>query len=280
MHTLSLPALLLACTAWLCAAEAVAAGRFSAQRVRTDARNLRLSTATPPPLDPAAASTQTTPPTPPPPPPPPPPFALTVGIAHDSDDAGARTLFTPFSLSYTVPGDGNRTSFELAGDGWMRATAPGTEPARGLSDLVLRVSRPLSPAWTVMAGVGVPTGGDVGSSSAMQQLRLAHQAAWPSGWATLGLVEIRHYNGSPAGSGSVGQVLYGEVSRDLGHDRTVLVNLSQAHRSGNAPASTTDLGVGYEFPLSGKLGAAMLMTRGLTRGARHTAAEFDLTYRF
>lgn len=274
MPALSLPALLLACTSWVCAAEAVAAGASSAQRVRTDARNWRLSTAAPPTPEPAAAPAQTTTP------PPPPPFALNLGIAHDSEDAGARTVFTPFSLSYQMPGDGNRTTFEIAGDGWMRATAPGTEPVRGLADLVLRVSRPLSPAWTAVLGVGVPIGGDLGSSSAMQQLQLVHALIRSSGWATLAVVDLRHYNDSPAGRSSVSQVVYGEVSRDLGHGYTVLVNLSYAHRSGDAPAGTTDLGVGYEFPLSGRLGAVVLMTRGMTCGARHTAAEFDLTYRF
>lgn len=203
------------------------------------------------------------------------------GIARDRDEEGAKAVATPFSLSYKTAGD-DWLKFQAVGDGYARVYEPGSPSVADLADITLNVSRPLwSPSWTGMAGVALPTGGDVGSSNATQHVRLAYGTDLDGGWGTYGFADLKHYNGDTGGKSRYAKLVYAELSYTVaGQAHGFLLNVSRWWRHGAVVPATTDVGVEYDFTLSPKWGGALSFLRGLTSGARHSAIELDLIYTF
>ncbi|MCZ8077377.1 MAG: hypothetical protein O9341_24925 [Paucibacter sp.] len=209
----------------------------------------------------------------------PPEASLTIGLAHDRSDDEIKFSATPFALDYKTDGtDTDWWKFQLTGDGYTRISAPGEASASGLGDLALNVYRPLASTLIGMIGLGIPTHGEVGSHEWTIGGKLIHWGDLSKDWGYSIVGRVAYQRNDTPELGSTSLMLYGQVAYSLGGDRSLGVGLSRQKRRGQGGA--TELGLEYAFPLAEKTDAAVSLGRGLTKGARHTAVEVDLTFRF
>jgi len=202
---------------------------------------------------------------------------VTVGLAYDKVEADARTTNTPFDLNYKTPGDA-WWKFQVKGDGYTRVTEPGVPATSGLADLKFNVAHPLSSAFIGIAGFTLPTHGDVGSQDATAHGTLVYSGELGGNWSTVAFADVKRYTGDSAGKSSYRQSLYAEFDYELNASQSLSFSALRTHRGRSG--SVTELGAGYDFPLMGSTTGSFSIARGITRGARHTGAEFDVTIKF
>jgi hypothetical protein len=206
-----------------------------------------------------------------------PSLKLTLGLAYDKDEADARTTNAPFDLNYQTPGDA-WWKFQVKGDGYTRVTAPGVPATSGLADLKFNVAHPLSSAFIGLAGFTLPTGGDIGSQRATTHGTLVYSGELSGNWSTVAFADVKRYDGASAGQSSYRQSLYAEFDYQLDASQWLSLSALRTHRGGSG--GVTELGAGYAFPLMGSMTGSFSIARGITRDARHTGAEIDVTMKF
>jgi hypothetical protein len=202
---------------------------------------------------------------------------LTLGLAYDKGEADARTTNAPFDLNYKTPGD-EWWKFQVKGDGYTRETAPGVSATSGLADVKFNVAHPLSSAFIGLAGFTLPTHGDLGSQDATTHVTLVYSGELSGKWSTVAFADVKRYEGAGAGESRYRQSLYAEFDYQLDASQTLSFSALRTHRGGSG--GVTELGAGYDFPLMGSVTGSFSVARGVTRGARHTGAEFDATMKF
>lgn len=201
-----------------------------------------------------------------------PTMTLTVGLAHDKDEADTRVTAVPFTFDYRTAGD-NWWKFRLQGGGYTRITAPGATTLDGLADLQLSVHHPLGGGFTGTVGLDVPTRGEVGSTAWGQTAALTHVGELGGPWTTILVGALSRTNATTPGVSKLAKTLYAEVDYAIGQG-TVLVSLARSQRGGAGGA--TDIGLGYDHSISRSLGLTLTLARGLSQGARHTGISLDL----
>lgn len=205
--------------------------------------------------------------------------SVSLGVARDRAEDGARSTTTPFALTQLLGNLDNPWKLQLKGAGYTRNSAPGAVTVDGLADVELALDHRLGGGFTGSVSLVLPTQGDVGSRAASQGLLLAYDRSLGRGWS-LGLqASLSHQNGADPGVSAYTKQVYGELAYSLGEDHTVLANLARTWQGGLP--STTDVGVEYDFPIVAKtLSGVLALTRGITRGARHTTWEVGLVRSF
>lgn len=203
--------------------------------------------------------------------------AAGAGVAIDEDQDSVRVSNAPVYLSVQTPGEA-WWRFVIATDGYTRVRAPGSPRASGWSDVVLSVTRPLSAGTKASLIVTVPSKGEVGSSAGTQALRLSHGAALSDSvsWGVRGTV--RRSDTHPAGVGRTSQSLLGSLTWAPNQAASLSVSASRSHRRG--VDGRTELGLEYEMAWSPQLTGTLSLARGVTAGARHTGAGFEIGYSF
>lgn len=205
--------------------------------------------------------------------------SISLGLARDRAEDGARSTTTPFALAHLLGNLDNPWKLQLQGAGYTRNRAPGSVTVDGLADVELTVDHALGGGFTGSVSLVLPTKGDVGSRAASQGLLLAYEPRLGGRW-TLGFqASLSHQNGADPGVSAYTQQVYGELGYSLGEDHTVLANLAHTRQRGTP--SATDVGVEYGFPIVAKtLTGVLALTRGITQGARHTTWEVGLRRSF
>jgi len=208
---------------------------------------------------------------------------LGLGLAIDEDELGTRTITTPFELSHRRGGDEDWWVFKLQGDGYGRSREAGSDAVTGLAELQFKVLHLLGAGFTAGAGLTLPTGGAIGSTSASQSAKLVYEYTYARVWNALTSVSLIHANGSTADQSPYTKVLYAELGREISAGHTLIANLARTQRGGMA--ASTELGVEYDFPFpligkAKKIDASLSWVRGISRGSRHTALELSLSHSF
>jgi hypothetical protein len=149
----------------------------------------------------------------------------------------------------------------------------------GFADVKLSLIRPLSHEVLLNLGLTVPSRGDVGSAAYNQFAKATYSQKLGGPWTTVGILGATHYNDPKPGIGRTKGLLYGELDYEIDDSHTVNLNLALTKRAG--AAWVNELGAEYDFPL-GKKGpdAAFVVTHGLTKSAKHTGIELDITFKF
>lgn len=209
----------------------------------------------------------------------PPSTSLTLGLAHDRAEDDSKVLSTPFVLNYNTGGTENDWwGFQLLGDGYVHATVPGEPSASGMGDLAVNVSRPLVPKLIGTVGVGIPAHGEVGSNRWSLSGRLLYKDSITDQWNYRIMGRIAHQRNDAPGVSALSSLLYGWLGYDVDKRHSLALSLSRHYRRGAGGA--TEFGLEYDFPATEKLDASLSLGRGLSKGARHTAVEFDLSCSF
>jgi hypothetical protein len=204
---------------------------------------------------------------------------LTVGVAAARAEDDGHVVSTPIAFGYQTAGKTEWWKFELKGDGYVKVRTPDAPSASGLGDLAFNVYHWLSPQLIGGLGLGIPSHGEVGSRDWSENAKLVfHGDFGSSRWSYLLIGIAAHLHGAAAGTGSVSEALYGELDYNIGDRQTMLVNLSRGHQRG--ARGVTVFGLEYDFPIAKKWDGKLGASRGLTRGARDTGVEFDVTYTF
>lgn len=205
-------------------------------------------------------------------------FELRAGLARDRAEDGTKTLSLPLGLTYQ-PTKMSPWTFEVSGAAHTRIASPVAATAEGLVDVTFDVARSLPESFIAVFGIQVPTGGEVGSTTASQHLTLLRLGTLGKPWSYLWLVDVQRSNRREVGLGSTAQTLYGELDYDAGHDRTLYLSAARWHRRG--VGGVTDLAIGYAFPVADRGTMLTLeLARGVTRGSRHTGAGVTLKHPF
>ncbi|HLO94580.1 MAG TPA: hypothetical protein VK195_09695 [Burkholderiaceae bacterium] len=205
--------------------------------------------------------------------------SMTLGLVHDRSEDDSKVLATPFVLDYKTAGTENDWwRFQLLGDGYVHVTVPGEASASGAGDLAFSVYRPLAPKLIGVVGVGMPSHGEVGSKHWSLNGKLIYRDSITDQWSYRIMGRVAHQRNDAPDVSAVSTLLYGQLGYDLGGQRSLGLGLSRQYRRGAGGA--TELGLEYDFPIAERLDAALSLSRGLSKGARHTAVEFDLSYSF
>lgn len=206
-----------------------------------------------------------------------PELRLTLGLAYDKDEADAHTTNVPFDLSYRTQGDA-WWKFQFKGDGYTRATTPGVPTTSGLADLKFNLAHPLSSAFIGVAGLTLPTHGDIGSQDASAHGTLVYSGELTGNWSTVAFADVKRYVGTSVGKSRYRKSLYAELDYQLDSSQSLSFSALRTYRGGGGGA--TELGAGYELPLMGRMIGSFSIARGVTKGARHTGAGLDVTMKF
>lgn len=204
-------------------------------------------------------------------------FEVRSGLAGDRAEDGTKVLSMPVALTYQ-PFEASPWILAVSGAAHTRITSPAAPPTEGLADVTFELTRSLPESFFATLGVTVPTGGEVGSTTARQTVALLRLGELGKGWSYVGLVALQRSNRLNQGLGRTAQTLYGRLHRDVGDGCTLYVSGARWYQRG--AGGLTDLGLGYTFPVADKAGAALELTRGITRGARHTGVSLTLTFVF
>jgi hypothetical protein len=202
---------------------------------------------------------------------------LRAGLARDRAEGGATATSTPLALSYQ-PSATSPWTFEVSGAGYTRATTPHGPAVDGLADVSVDVSRSLPGSFIAVLGVTVPTGGEVGSTTASQHLSLLRIGGLGKDWSYLWLTDVQRSNRRDEGLARTAQTLYGEADYDAGEGRTLFFSAVRWHRRG--AGGVTDLGVGYTFPVAASSLATLGLSRGISQDAKHTGLSFKVKHSF
>lgn len=203
---------------------------------------------------------------------------LTLGLARDADESDSKSTSTPFILSHQTAGDPRWWRFSLSGDGYSWGDSASGKRTSGLSDLKLVVAHDIGRGFTAIAGLSIPSHGDMGSHAFKQQAKLSYDADLNDKWSFYGTGSVTHLNSAVSGTSSYAQVVYLELDRTIIDKHTVLVGMSRTHRGG--AGSSTELSGEYDFPIGAKFKGAASVIRGVTAGSRHTGFELDLSHSF
>jgi len=131
----------------------------------------------------------------------------------------------------------------------------------------------------VGAGVTVPTAGEVGSTSASQQLLARYGFSLTKQWGAALIGTVGRGNAEPDEGAS--RITWGGAAQAvhvIDSSTDVALKLSRQYRQG-AGGSTSIVAV-TDFPLWGSIGGTLSYGNGLTSGKRDKSLEFDLTFQF
>ena len=204
---------------------------------------------------------------------------LRLGFAYEADEDGANGLTTPFAWDWISADNTNR--LQIRGDGYSRQRSPdGTR--RGLANVGIRLSHNFGDfaqgKFVGAIGLVIPSHGEVGSSAAAQTISASYSRKLSPTWRTVGVAFLAHSNRHLPGISQYTKGGHAELDYAVDGDRGFILGLDRRYTSG--AGGSTDLGIEYDFPLSGKLAAELSVSRGLTSGARSTAIDFTIVYPF
>lgn len=208
-------------------------------------------------------------------------YSFTAGGAYTDGDDGSRTWSTPFSLD-AQNGDFGLTLLE---DGYMRIS--GATKASGLGDPTFGASyvfgkdNPESPTKWFKTGLSVtlPAGGDVGSAHSSEALSGSYTFTPAAGWSIKTGVNLSRAEGAISGANPYGQSALIRIEYGWGpDDRSSAVSLQAKQSHHNGGSNTAELLFEWDFPFWKKTNAALSLAQGLTKGARDTSIEFDVTW--
>lgn len=208
-----------------------------------------------------------------------PSFELRLGLAYEEDEDDASGMTTPFAWDWISADGTNR--LQIRGDGYSRQRSL-DGARRGLANVGVKVSHNFGDfaQGKVVGAVGlvIPSHGEVGSRAGAQSLAASYSRKLDKTWKTVVVAFLAHADRHSPGISPYTKGGHLELGYAIDADRGFILGLDRRHTGG--AGGSTDLGIEYDFPLSGKLAVELSVSRGLTAGARSTAIDFTIVYPF
>jgi hypothetical protein len=203
-------------------------------------------------------------------------WASTLGAAYTDAENGTHTWSTPFRIDASA----GAMSYTLQGDGYVRPSGGAT----GLADPTLLVRRNWAMEGgktTLVGGGGVtfPVGGPVGGRKFSERVLAGVVQSLSDRWTGIVIGSLLRAEGAQAnGRAAYLQVGVAQLQYAFDDATAGILQFVTVHRNGGGTSNqvTAEL----DFALGEKFTGALMVTRGLTRGARDTTIEFDLSRPF
>jgi hypothetical protein len=165
--------------------------------------------------------------------------------AARSTDKSATTSW-PFQLS-CKPAAAAPWRLGVSGALHTVQRVPGQPAASGFPDINLNARLGLSDSFTAVLGARMPSGSQVGSTSALQSVTLLHTGPLARNWSYLGQIRLNRSQRPADGIGRVGTILLGRLKLDLASGQSMSFELAGSSRSGTN--TVTNFGVSHEKAL-------------------------------
>jgi hypothetical protein len=206
-------------------------------------------------------------------------YSLTLGIAYTDGEDTSKTWSTPFELDAQLTD--RRTVLKIAGDGYTHVRSSG-ESASGLSKVILGASHafPVSEDKKLVlgGGVAIPTGGELGGSSASQYALVGFSALLSPQWQVTLVGKGIRSNASPASGVSRFAKAGVAQAKYLIGDNDIVFSIDRSQRSG--AGGQTNLGIGTDLQVTKTYVLSLGLTRGITAGTRDSTLELDISRDF
>jgi hypothetical protein len=206
-------------------------------------------------------------------------YSLTLGLAYTDGEDASKTWNTPFELDAQLTD--RRTVLKIAGDGYTHVRNGG-ENASGLSKVILGASHafPVSDNKKLVVGAGaaIPTGSDLGGSSASQYALVGFSALLSPQWQVTLVSKGIRSNASPASGVSRFAKAGVAQAKYLIGDNDIVFSIDRSQRSG--AGGQTNLGIGTDLQVTKTYVLSLGLTRGITAGTRDSTFELDISRDF
>lgn len=202
--------------------------------------------------------------------------SYSLGIAYTDFETGGHGWNVPFQL------DLKRGAYTLTAqtDGYAIASDP--IDASGFSDILLQAKRTWKVTGTTQVlslsgGATVPVGGDMGSQRTKERVTGSFAFAPTDAVLVSASASLRRSEDArKAKRNPYTQVLASQAVVDLGDGYDTFLQFVAAHPNGGKWATT--LIAGFDFPMMHGFTGTISLARGLNRGGKDTAIEFDLSW--
>jgi len=202
--------------------------------------------------------------------------SFSLGIAYTDFEAGGHGWNIPFQL------DLKRGVYTLTAqtDGYAITSDP--SDASGFSDILLQAKRTWKVAGTTQVlslsgGATLPVGGDMGSQRTKERVTGNFSFAATDAMRVSASASLRRSEDArKAKRNPYTRVLASQAIFDLGDNYDTFLQFVAAHPNGGRWGTT--LIAGFDFPMKHGYAGTISLARGLNRGGKDTAIEFDLSW--
>jgi hypothetical protein len=205
------------------------------------------------------------------------PWELDFGASYSDSDGPGSAWEVPLTLSYTF---GSNFAFVSTGAIW---NDDGSSSSQGADDFTIGMQHTIKLEQGVrigiLAAVVVPSGGEVGSTTAVQLGQFSATIPVEQSWSLGGSLALVHVNSVPASVNNTGEIYSLNLAHEIESGRVIL-KLKRKERGGTTGTTIGEFVYDFSVPHTSDWTGELIVGHGFTPEHKDNLIDFEFQIPF